>query len=72
MQKPDEKRDRIVLWDLHQIDITEEEAKKLLEGGMIYDPNTPEYPMENTFYPEDDYTMDQIWEAVQELRKNPD
>lgn len=55
---------RTILWNLEQLDVTQQQFDKLLEAGMIYDPDTPEYPMYGIFYPEDNYTLDDLEEFL--------
>lgn len=58
----------IILWNLEQIDLNDAEATCLLAEDMIYNPSTPEYPMTNTYYPEDDYTLEEIERRLEEYR----
>ena len=51
-----------IVWNLEQLDITQEQADKLLKNEMIYDPRTgDEFDCgEGIYYPSDDYTLDDI------------
>lgn len=51
-----------VVWNLEQLDVTQEQVQKLLDIGAIYDPHTGDEfdPAEGVYYPEDDYTLDSI------------
>lgn len=58
-----------VIWNMNRIKISETERDHLLAEGLIYDPETPEYPMYGAYYPEDDVDMGIIEEVISDLRK---
>ena len=56
-----------VQWDLEFIELNQTEATALMAEDMIYDPGEAG-PGGGVYYPEDDYTMDEIRERLEEYR----
>lgn len=51
-----------IIWNLEQLDVTENQVAYLLSENMIYDPHTGDEfdPGEGVYYPEDGVTLDEI------------
>lgn len=51
-----------IIWNLEQLDVTENQVAYLLSENMIYDPRTgDEFDSgEGVYYPEDGVTLDEI------------